>query len=373
MQDLARLRIGGGIALLGLERREPAQHAARHAGIAPQHLDRGDQPVAAERGRVPGDAGIRITALRRLGHQHAEVGGGAAQHFVEVAVRGLDRRDVSRLAAQLAVRAEQAAQKRRRRIADRLAAACQQENRPRLVRREDETIDRAVLGQLGRLRVEGERGAPPGIVEPLVAQQHLRLAVDHAVRGRAAPRAPIAAHLEQVGEVVVEAQRERDLDGFQSVIAHVDALVGGALPQEDRACDVDDILVQDDLVAGVDVGIGQVDREQRVVVAHVRAEQQGLRAVQAQFEQREKPRIVVIEPVRSAGRRADVAVAVNHEKCIAMLERAARTRRLCGRRNVERTFRRVRLRDCELQLGVGRHQHLIGFQNSSRRIDSYAT
>ncbi len=87
VQDLARLRVRLRIVALGLQRRQSAQHAVRHAGIEPEHLQRGDQTVAAERRRIPGDAGVGIAALRRVGHQHAEVGHRPAEHFVEEVVR----------------------------------------------------------------------------------------------------------------------------------------------------------------------------------------------------------------------------------------------------------------------------------------------
>ena len=90
MQDLSGLRIGKRVDGCRLIISEPPQHAARNARIEPQHLQRRDDAVAAERGGVPGDAGIGISALRRLRHQHVEVGHRTAQHLVEYVVRGLD-------------------------------------------------------------------------------------------------------------------------------------------------------------------------------------------------------------------------------------------------------------------------------------------
>ena len=65
VQDFSGLGVGERIEILGLIGGEPPQHAFGDAGIAPQHLQRGDDPVAAERGRVPGNAGVRVRALRR--------------------------------------------------------------------------------------------------------------------------------------------------------------------------------------------------------------------------------------------------------------------------------------------------------------------
>jgi len=192
VQDFSRLCVRTWIAAHRLKRREPAQRAARHAGIAPQHFDCGDQPVTPERGRVPGDARIRVAALRRIGHQHAEIRGGAAEDLVEQVVRGFHRRDVARLLADFPMRGKQAAQERRRALADRLPATCQQEDRACFVRRKNESICRGIRRQFIRLRIEGDRRAPPFVVEALVTQQDLTAADDlargHARRARRSPR-----------------------------------------------------------------------------------------------------------------------------------------------------------------------------------------
>ena len=107
-----------------------------------------------------------------------------------------------------------------------------------------------------------------------------------------------------------------------------------------------DVLLQHDLCTGgvVIVRIGEIDCEQRIVVARVRAEQQRLRPIQAQFEMGEKARIGVIEPVRSTCRRADIAEVVGDDECVTVLERPARTRSRSGRDDGKFRFHRsVRL------------------------------
>ena len=61
------------------------------AGIEPQHLQRGDDAVAAERRREPGDAGIGVGAGRQLGGQQRDVGAGPRQPVVEDAARAVTR------------------------------------------------------------------------------------------------------------------------------------------------------------------------------------------------------------------------------------------------------------------------------------------
>ena len=159
VQDLAGLRVRGGIVGGGLERGEPAQHAARDAGIEPEHLQRGDQSVAAERGRVPGDARIWISPLRRVGHQHAQVGHRPAEHLIEQVVRGLDGGGVVRGGAQIAMRRAQSAQKRNRRRRFRNAAADGEKDRSRLVRGKADAI-----GRRGRRRARSAAGSKLNVV-----------------------------------------------------------------------------------------------------------------------------------------------------------------------------------------------------------------
>src|SRR5262245_171696 len=98
------------------------------------------------------------------------------------------------------------------------------------------------------------------------------------------------------------------------------------------------VLRQGKMLIDVDVGIGEVDREHGIVVTHVRAEQQELHAVEQKLETREKARVGMKDAVGSAGRGADVAVAVEHGEAVAMLQRSARPRRRAGRRDVEGNF-----------------------------------
>ena len=69
------------------------------------------------------------------------------------------------------------------------------------------------------------------------------------------------------------------------------------------------------------VGIGQVDRQQAVIVLHGRAEQQGPAAVEQDLQVREIARILVEQPFRTALATEDVAVVIEHTEHVAMLER----------------------------------------------------
>jgi hypothetical protein len=58
-----------------------------------------------------------------------------------------------------------------------------------------------------------------------------------------------------------------------SVIADAEPLIGDATPEVDRSDDMHRIFLQDEAILEVDVGIGEVDCQQGVVVAQVRPKQ----------------------------------------------------------------------------------------------------
>jgi len=125
--------------------------------------------------------------------------------------------------------------------------------------------------------------------------------------------------------------------------------------------DVQRVLLEHDAVVGEDVGVGEIDAEDGVVVAQVAAEQQRLHVVDEHFEARQEPRVAMVEPVAGPGRCADVAVRVDDEEAVAMLESAARPRDRDGRRDVGRTLGLVRGRQ------GGRERHFNRHARSNHR------
>ena len=92
----------------------------------------------------------------------------------------------------------------------------------------------------------------------MIAQHHLVVAAK-LLGGGAAAFAVRAAHFEQVGKIVLEQDRQRQLDRAVAVIAHAQPLIGGAAPEEHRAQNVHAVLLQDDALVGDEIGIGQID------------------------------------------------------------------------------------------------------------------
>ena len=160
-----------------------------------------------------------------------------------------------------------------------------------------------ILGKLGRRRIEGDRRAARLAVEPAIGEDDAVVS-GHLRRRGAAPRPAEPADFEQVGEVVAEADGEREADGTVAEIAQRQPLIRGVAPEIGRALDVQQVLVQDDVSVDVVVGIGEIDGEQRVVVTQVRAEKQQRLPVHQQLELRKVAGVAVEQTLRAADRAA---------------------------------------------------------------------
>ena len=206
-----------------------------------------------------------------------------------------------------------------------------------LVRPQPDGVGRDIAGEHGRRRIEDEPGTPQLAVEALVVEFDRRAAVERGTL-LAAACAPHPAHLEQIEKVARERKRERQLDALLAEITHAEPLMRRAVPEENAANDVDGVLRQDQFVVEIDVGIGEVDGENDIVVPHVRAEQQRLQAVELELEARQMAGVAVEHPVLPGRERADVAGTVEYGEGVPVLEHAARLLERTPRRNVEGRF-----------------------------------
>ena len=302
--------------------------------------------------------------MRRVGHQHGEIGGRAAQHFVETLVGCLDRGLLPGRLAQFAARGNEAGQERPRpRVG--AVAVHRQEQRPHLAGFEMQLVDRGAGGQPVRRRIEGQRRPADLVVQAAIVQQRL-VGAAQIGRRRAAVFAVRAAHLEQVGKIVLEQDRDLQVDRAVAVIAHAKPLIGGAAPQEHGAQNVHGVLLQHDALVGHEVRIAQVDREGGIVVAQIGAEEQRVRGVDQQFQPRQIAGVEMEQAGRAAARRRDVAAAVEHDEGVAVFENARRPgRRLLRGGDVERRFRRL-LHGNQVCGGFGRHCVSLKLLKSSR-------
>ena len=186
---------------------------------------------------------------------------------------------------------------------------------------------------MGRRRLEHDTRAPLLAVETEIDEIR-SVALDKATHGAAAPTLG-PPHLEYVGEVIVEGDRQKEPDPIGAEISHGKAVKQGGTPNEDRPCHMQQVFLQDDALVVVDVGIGEIDGEDAVVVGKVRPEEERLKSVDQQFEMREVAGVAIEQAVRAARRSADVAVAVEHQEAVVLLHGAPQPSRGLGRRDIE--------------------------------------
>ena len=176
VQDLAGLGVGGGIDRRRLDAGEVAQHAAGDARVEPQGFERGDQRVAAEGGREPGDAGVGVRAGGGVGHQHVEVGDRAAHRLVEHFVRRSDGGGTRRAGAQRAARLAEAGEEGGARGAGAVAGAAADFEEHGLTgdrgKRQVELCE--VAGDTGRGGLEVQAGLAQAVVEAGVGEASRR-------------------------------------------------------------------------------------------------------------------------------------------------------------------------------------------------------
>jgi hypothetical protein len=122
------------------------------------------------------------------------------------------------------------------------------------------------------------------------------------------------------------------------VVLHKQALISHASPQKQRTHDVQHVLWQDELLVEIDIGIGQIDGEDRIVIANVRSQQERTRSIQQQFKARQIARVATENAVRASWLCADVGMAVEHGKAVTVFQSAAWPRGGGGSRDVERSL-----------------------------------
>jgi len=285
--------------------------------------------------------------VRRLGHQHGEVGARALEGAVHHVVRRLDER---RLLARLGLRAARHAPHDEKApfggggVA--LHALHRHRDRPALARREVELELGAALGaasgETRRLRAERDARAARQAVHGLVVEGGVRRP-ERPRAHLAAARAPVAADLEEVGEVGAEVERKAQLAPHVGVARDGEELVAAGLPQELGARDVKRILREQQRALGIEeIRIGEVHVQHHVIRLHGGGEHHRPMAFEGEVQPREETRVVMKEARRRVLELEDVAELVEHGEAVAVLERApARGRERDDARNDHRVRREL--------------------------------
>src|SRR6478752_973770 len=210
-------------------------------------------------------------------------------------------------------------------------------DRPGFVRLQLEDVGCGAAGELLWDRVKQHRRTEPFAIEALVVQCNLALAdVEVCDAPASATESP---HFEEVGKVAAERDRKPDVKGAIAVVVHAQTLIGDTAQKKKGTHDVQHVFRLAELLIKKDVGIRQIDDKDGVVVADVRTQQQGLRAVEQYFEVRQIAGVAKEDAVGPARRCADVGVTVEHGEAVALLEGAAGPCRGSRPGDVERGLR----------------------------------
>ncbi len=276
VHDLAGLAVAELRGFGRLGRGQVAEHAAGQGGVDPQHLPGGDDGVAAELGREPGDAGIGIGAGRQVRDQERQVGPGLLHPLVEQPARGLDPGPVPALGAHGEAGPGGAG-------AEAVPARCLGGESSLVFANLQEQVD----GALGRDAEQefGAVGAEPGgrlgeddgagagdAVQPVITEHH-RTACGLGWVHEASAAALAAAHLEHVVEIGAELEGQGG-DGLAlAVVGAADPLMQPAGPQEALALDVDHTLRRHRRAGGRELQVGAIGGEEDVVLGDRGAQQ----------------------------------------------------------------------------------------------------
>ena len=237
----------------------------------------------------------------------------------EAGLRGPEAGDQPQVAGGRGVGpAAQGVEARRARIAAQAHARVQDRLASRL--EPDLVAGRGVV-ERGRRRLEADPRDPLHPVEPAVGEPHPAVP-DLGRELLPAPLAALAADLEQVGEVGGEPVLDRDHDRLAAEVAEHQPLGVALVAQHADAAEVQALPRQRHLVVrSVEVRVRQVAAQERVVVAHGRAEEERAGAGDQQAPGREQPRVAAVDALGRALLARDVAERVEHREGVAELER----------------------------------------------------
>ena len=139
--------------------------------------------------------------------------------------------------------------------------------------------------------------------------------------GELAAAGPLpASGFEEIRIVGVQADRETHRDVLEAVVMDAEALKADALPEKARPAQMQLATGQRRAAIGRHVGIGQIDREERVVLLHRRAQQQRALRSDRQLEAGQEARPFVVEALGARQDGVDVAVPVEHGEGFALFE-----------------------------------------------------
>ena len=317
VKDLARLRVRLAVEFLRLHRRQGAQHTPGDRRVHPQHEHCGKDPVASKDRAEPGNARVRVGTVLGRGGEHVEIGGRARCDLVEDIARTLHGGDMARLVAPVATTITISPKEIEHGSRLAFLAGDGHEDRCRLAGCECKLECCAVRLQKPRGRFKTDPRASLHIVEAEIAK--LDFVGSHHLGGLVAPllsRHP--ANFEQVAKVRVE----NVVDGQPAIqrreIPQAEPLVAYPLVKKLRALE-EDRLAGQGIGIVIDLWVGEIDRQRRLVVVVGRVQEQQLPPLEAKFQLRKEPGVAEEKPFCGVGA-GNVPVAIQECERIAVFE-----------------------------------------------------
>jgi hypothetical protein len=325
VQDLPGLGVVPGAVVLCLKIAQDQQGFPGRAGIGEQRLTRGQHRVATEQRDKPRNARRDEAPTARCDrcHERVQVPQGRFDHAVEELVVGLDRgarvlpgtlvvaraprgrRELQSAPARAGARRDRheqlvvGARVERQSPLEHGAVALHADGRGRAFR-----VDRRLAEHLVLAQIREGHSVP-------VAFRRERVPARGSLRGR--------AHLEHVGEVGAEAQRDRGLDPLRGEVLEAELQVQ-PLADQHRALHRDRLLARDQLALPAELGVGGV-HDGRMACLCRRGERHRPASIQRQPQFRQVAGVVLVEAFAAHQAGPDLAVGARAQEQRPVLDR----------------------------------------------------
>jgi hypothetical protein len=130
----------------------------------------------------------------------------------------------------------------------------------------------------------------------------------------------LAPRLKQVSIVGVHGNPDREGKLRVSVVVNADALVTRSIPEKPGAAEMESASRHKILTIGGEVWIGEVDREERVILFHCGTEQKGPVCAEREFKLGKKTCSLMIEALRTRNDLMDVTIAIGDDERLTMFQ-----------------------------------------------------
>ena len=180
--------------------------------------------------------------------------------------------------------------------------------------------DGLTVGKPAGQKIEIDAGRALDPVQAVIAEcDGLGVAL-HALLAAPCPRN--SADLEQIRKIRREAEGEKTALRLGPEIMHRDAFMAGAVPKEFGTAHMQGFARQHDLAVLINVGIGEIDGENDIVILHRRGQQQRPLAVDQKLDAGKMPCVVIEKAARRGAGIDDVAQGVEQREGVALFEGA---------------------------------------------------